>query len=115
MAKCDQGYLCVICGEEVKRIDQSELYLRYVLGWVDGNSLNAQPERHLRCSPAIAQFIVDEAFSPVSHEGPMDKRQLDAQFRAQREAEITRGFHRLQYLQKHRRNHTIDDYPSAPQ
>jgi hypothetical protein len=30
MAKCDQGYLCVICGEEVEHIENSGLYLRYI-------------------------------------------------------------------------------------
>ena len=31
MARCEQGYLCDVCGEEVEDITQSDLYLAYVL------------------------------------------------------------------------------------
>jgi hypothetical protein len=34
MARCDKGYLCDVCGEEVEEIVDSELYLRYVMGEV---------------------------------------------------------------------------------
>ena len=32
MARCDQGYLCEVCGGDVEAITDSDLYLRYVLG-----------------------------------------------------------------------------------
>ena len=34
MARCDQGYLCAVCGAEVEEMTESELYLAYVLGEV---------------------------------------------------------------------------------
>ena len=36
MARCDQGYLCEVCGAEVEEITESDLYLAYVLGEVPG-------------------------------------------------------------------------------
>lgn len=111
MAKCDQGYLCTVCGEEVKRIDQSELYLRYVLGWIDGEVLHSQPERHLKCNPALAQFIIAPEFEDLQAPAGWQKSELDAEFRQQREAEVTAGYERLQYLQKHRRGMPIESYP----
>ncbi len=32
MARCDHGYLCDVCGEEVDSIRDSDLYLRFVTG-----------------------------------------------------------------------------------
>ena len=29
MARCDQGYLCDVCGDEVENIRESDLYLRF--------------------------------------------------------------------------------------
>ena len=69
MAVCEQGYLCDVCGLEVETIDESDLYLRYVLGEVDPETLHVSPERHLRCNPTLAQFIVAEGFEPVVVEG----------------------------------------------
>ena len=66
MAKCEQGYLCEVCGAEVEGITESDLYLRYVLGEVDPGWLPVSPERHLRCNPALAQYIVDASFEKVS-------------------------------------------------
>ncbi len=96
MAKCEQGYLCEVCGEEVEHITDSDLYLRYILGDVDGRALLTAPERHLRCNPTQAQFIVDEDFEPVFVEGPFDKRQMDADYVRSEEERITRGWRRLQ-------------------
>lgn len=98
MAKCDQGYLCEVCGEEVENITDSDLYLRFIIGEIDGRSLLTAPERHLRCNPTQAQFIVDENFDPVNVDGPFDKRQLDAESVSEREDLITRGYRRLQEL-----------------
>ena len=95
---CDQGYICEVCGEEVKNITDSDLYLRFVIGEIDSRALLASPERHLRCNPTEAQFIVADEFEPVSVEGAFDKRALDAEYVAQREELITRGWRRLQQL-----------------
>jgi hypothetical protein len=96
MAKCDQGYLCEVCGEDVAEIIDSDLYLRYVIGEVPVRALLTTPERHIRCNPTVAQFIVDENFPPVLVEGPFDKRNLDPQQTAEQELLVTRGWKRLQ-------------------
>jgi hypothetical protein len=98
MARCEQGYLCEVCGEEVEDLTQSDLYLRFVLGEVDPERLHQLPERHLRCNPALAQFIVDPAFPPVSASGAFAKSELDAEFVAAEESRVTRAFRRLQSL-----------------
>jgi hypothetical protein len=95
MAKCDEGYLCEVCGEDVAEITESDLYLRYVIGELDPEVLHTTRERHLRCNPTLAQFIVAENFQPVIVEGPFDKRQLDAAFVSERETLVTRGWRRL--------------------
>jgi hypothetical protein len=96
MARCDQGYLCDVCGEEVEEITESDLYLRYVIGEVSPLDLPNLRERHIRCNPATAQYIVDEGFPPASCEGLFDKRNLDPAFAAEQEAKVTRGWQRLQ-------------------
>ena len=65
MAKCDEGYLCEVCGKPVKSITDSHLYLRYVIGEIDSRALLSVPEKHIRCDPDLAQFIVDDKFDPV--------------------------------------------------
>ncbi len=62
MARCDQGYLCDVCGKDVEAITESDLYLRYVMGEVDPLALPTMRERHIRCNPAMAQYIADPAF-----------------------------------------------------
>lgn len=98
MAKCDQGYLCEVCGEDVPEITDSDLYLRLVIGEVSPRQLMTAPERHIRCNPTQAQFIVDPEFEPVVVEGPFDKRKLDPADVARREDLVTRGWKRLQEL-----------------
>lgn len=98
MARCDQGYLCEVCGEEVENIRESDLYLRFVLGELPARELLSTPERHLRCNPTQAQFIVDDAFPPVVVEGAFSKRHMEAEDVAAREALVTRGWRRLQEL-----------------
>jgi len=111
MAKCDEGYRCCVCGGDVEHITDSDLYLRYVLGWVDPETLHTEAERHLRCNPALAQFIVDEEFQPIAAEGEFDKRQLDPQFVAQREADVTAAWRRLHELA--RSDTPINEYPPS--
>jgi hypothetical protein len=95
MAFCEQGYLCDVCGLEVETIEESNLYLRYVLGEVDPETLHVSRERHLRCNPTMAQFIVDDRFEPVVVEGFFGKASLDPEFVAAEEVRVTRGFQRL--------------------
>lgn len=95
MARCDEGYLCEVCGEPVEEIVDSDLYLRYVIGLVPESILNHAPERHLRCNPVQSQFIVHPDFEPVVVEGPFDKRQLDPEDVRRQEALNTRGWLRL--------------------
>ncbi len=111
MAKCDEGYLCEVCGQDVAAIVDSDLYLRFVLGEVPLEELHRQRERHIRCNPALAQFIVDEAFKPVTCEGVFAKANLDAQFVAEEEARVTRGWRRLQAIPK--LGLTVPEYPLA--
>ena len=98
MAKCERGYLCEVCGQEVAEITQSDLYLRYVLGEVPPEMLHRLPERHVRCNPVLAQFIIDPAFAPVPCDGPFAKAALDGAHVAEEEARVTRGWRRLQEL-----------------
>jgi hypothetical protein len=96
VARCERGYLCEVCGDEVEDITQSDLYLRFVMGEVDGRGLMSTPERHLRCNPVVAQFIVDPAFEPVVVDGVFSKSQLDPAEVAVREEWVTRAWRRLQ-------------------
>ena len=95
MAKCDQGYLCDVCGKEVPDITGSDLYLRYVIGEIESRELLSSPERHLRCNPTLSQFIVDDAFEPVVVDGPFAKEHFDPAEVAHREDLVTRGWRRL--------------------
>jgi hypothetical protein len=99
MARCEQGYLCDVCGQDVAEITDSDLYLRYVLGEVEPEQLHRVPERHIRCNPALAQFIVDPAFSPIPYDGPFAKEHLDPDYVAEQEERVTRGWRRLREVQ----------------
>ena len=67
-----------------------------LIGDVEARHLMTAPERHLRCNPVLTQFIVDPEFQPVFVDGPFDKRLLDPEEVAEREAQTTRGWQRLQ-------------------
>jgi len=109
MARCDEGYRCEVCGADVDAITDSDLYLRYVLGEVPLELLHRLPERHIRCNPALAQYIADPAFPPVACEGPFAKEALDAEYVAAEEARVTRGWRRLQEIPS--LGLTIAEYP----
>lgn len=109
MAKCDEGYLCEVCGREVPSIVESDLYLRYVLGEIDSRALPSAPERHLRCNPTLAQFIVDERFAAVTVDGAFAKDALDPDFVADEEARVTAGYRRLREVV--RQGLPVSDYP----
>ena len=74
---------------------ESDLYLRFVLGEVPLEMLHRLPERHIRCNPALAQYIVHPDFEPVACDGPFAKAAMDAAFVAMEEARVTRGYRRL--------------------
>ena len=98
MARCEQGYLCDVCGSDVELLVDSDLYLRYVIGMVDAETLHVSAERHIRCNGVLAQFIVDENFAPVVAHGDFDKRTMDPDYVRQREELVTRGWRRLREL-----------------
>jgi len=110
MAKCEQGYLCDVCGRDVENIWDSDLYLRYVIGQVDPETLHTTRERHIRCNPTLAQFIVDPDFEQVLVAGSFDKRQLDAAYVRDHERLVTRGWRRLKQL-AHLEGLSLLDYP----
>jgi len=98
MVRCEQGYLCDVCGADVEQITESDLYLRYILGEVSPLALPTLPERHIGCNPAMAQYIVAADFAPVRCEGPFAKEMLDAAYVEEQEARVTRGWLRLQEI-----------------
>lgn len=109
MARCDEGYRCEVCGSDVEVVTDSDLYLRYVLGEVLLDNLHLSPERHIRCNPALAQYIVDPAFSPAACPGLFDKADLDVEFVAAEEERVTRGWRRLRAIPT--LGLTIAEYP----
>ena len=98
MVACEQGYLCDVCGSDVEQITDSDLYLRYVLGEVSPLALPTLRERHIRCNPATAQYIVDPVFVPVRCDGVFAKEHLDLAFVAEQEERVTRAWRRLQEI-----------------
>jgi hypothetical protein len=113
MAKCDEGYFCAVCGNDVADITVSDLYLRYVTGMIVPEVLHTTPERHLRCNPILAQFIVHPEFEPVVVEGDFDRRNLAPDIRSARDQLITRGWLRLQEIREILKTQelAITDYP----
>jgi hypothetical protein len=95
VAKCDEGYRCDVCGRDVETVLESDLYLRYVLSEVLLEALHLQSERHIRCNPAMAQYIVSDDFPSLHCEGPFSKSQCDADYVQSEERRITRGWKRL--------------------
>ncbi len=110
MAKCDEGYICQVCGTDVGSITDSDLYLRFVMGIVDPETLHTTPERHIRCNPALAQFIDDPRFEPVRMDGDMARDRLDPAYAEQRRQRVTRAYARLWDL-KTGGERSLIDYP----
>jgi hypothetical protein len=111
MAGCDEGYICEVCGEAVDEIVDSDLYLRFILGQVEYETLTKMPERHIRCNPVQAQFIVDDGFTPLIVEGPFDKRELDTADVARQEKEVTAAWQRLQEVSGS--GLPVEEYPTG--
>ncbi len=78
----------------------SDLYLRFVTGMLDPELLHVTPEKHIRCNPTLAQFIVADEFTPVLVEGEFAKSNLDPEYVAARETLVTRGWYRLHELKQ---------------
>jgi hypothetical protein len=96
--RCEEGYLCDVCGKDVENIWESDLYLRYVIGLIDPETLHTTKERHIGCNPSLAQFIVDPEFPAVAADGDFRKELLDPQFVQERETLVTHGWRRLKEL-----------------
>lgn len=109
--KCDEGYRCDVCGSDVTSIVESDLYLRYVIGELDPETLHTAPERHIRCNPVLAQFIEAPEWMPVIVDGPMSLQHLDPLFVAERRSLVTRGFLRLQEIIAWDEERDITMYP----
>ena len=73
-------------------------------------TLHTTRERHIRCNPTLAQFIVDPDFAPVVVEGTFDKRQLDAPYVREQERLVTRGWRGVNELE-HLEGVSLLDYP----
>ncbi|MBI5367643.1 MAG: hypothetical protein HZA54_11445 [Planctomycetes bacterium] len=99
--KCDHGYHCTVCGTQVETLEDSWLYLEFVLGRVEVTRLGNTPDHHLRCDPALAQYVVDPEFAPpvVDDHPATDKRRREAAEVAEQERLVTRAWRRLQEVQ----------------
>jgi len=113
MARCDEGYLCEVCGQPVDEITDSDLYLRFVIGAVPESELTQAPERHIRCNPVQAQFIVHDEFPRVVVDGVFGKSELDVDHVRQQEALVTRGWLRLREVCG--AGLPVSDYPLTPE
>lgn len=96
MTRCEQGYLCEVCSKDVEAVIDSDLYLRFILGEVLPEQLHQLRERHIRCNPELAQYIVDPDFEPVTCTGVFNKALLDVAYVANHEALVSRAWRRLQ-------------------
>lgn len=111
--RCDQGYLCRVCGLAVDNITESELYLRYVVGEVSLDTLDRARDCHLECNPALSQFIDDPRIcGDLVVPADLQKSTLDPSFVATRTAQLTRGYQRLWEIRSERHKYrSVADYP----
>ena len=109
--KCDEGYRCDVCGNDVTSIVDSDLYLRYVIGELDPETLHTSAERHIRCNPVLAQFIDDSGMDLITVDGPMAMTNLDKDFVAERRKLVTQGFRRLHEISSWTGDRDITEYP----
>ncbi len=111
MAKCDEGYRCEVCGEDVTSIVDSDLYLRYVIGELDPEVLHTSPERHIRCNPVLAQFIEADEFDGMTLDGDLSRAQLDETFVQRRTELVSRGYRRLLEIAATEGDRDVTEYP----
>jgi hypothetical protein len=100
MSRCEQGYLCAVCGQEVADLADSALYLQLLLNELSPDDLIHRPDCHIRCLPTIAQYIVDPDFTPVTCQGPFAKTGLDPDFVQAEERRITAAWRHLQTMRQ---------------
>jgi hypothetical protein len=101
-----------VCGFPVEHVGDSDLYLAFVLREVSLEQLPHRAERHIRCNPTVAQFIVNGAFEAVHVEGVFDKRLMDEESVRDRETRVTQGWLRLKDVGE--RQLPITEYPLPP-
>ena len=111
MAKCDEGYRCEVCGHDVASIVDSDLYLRYVIGELDPEVLHTSAERHIRCNPVLAQFIMHNEFERVMVEGDFSRDRLDVGYTQQRTELVSRGYARLREIAATEGDRDVTAYP----
>ena len=111
MAKCDEGYRCEVCGDDVTSIVDSDLYLRFVIGELDPEVLHTSLERHIRCNPVLAQFIEHKAFARTFVEGDFARESLDPQFVIERTDLVSRGYARLLEIAATEGDRNVTQYP----
>ena len=80
MAVCEQGYLCTVCGERRRGDHRLGPLSSLCAGRGRWDNLNRAPEKHIRCDPVLAQFIVSDQFPPVNVDGVFSKAGLDPEF-----------------------------------
>ena len=91
----EQSVVVITKQSTTARMQRHDLYLRYVIGRIDPETLHDQPERHIHCNPVLAQFIQDDDFAPINVEGNFDKRLMDRGYVRDEQALVTRGWRRL--------------------
>lgn len=111
MARCEEGYLCQVCGRDVEHLYESELYLRFVIGELDPELLHTTPEKHIRCVPVLAQFIEHPNFESIRVEGPFGCQELDAEYVAVRRDLVSRGYVRLREIDASQGDRDVTAYP----
>jgi hypothetical protein len=111
MAKCDEGYRCEVCDNDVNSIVESDLYLRFVIGELDPEVLHTTPERHIRCNPVLAQFIDHENFDAVTLTSEFSKENLDPEYVTERQSLVTRGYIRLLEIAATQGDRDVTGYP----
>lgn len=116
MAKCDEGYRCDVCGQDVTSIVDSDLYLRYVIGQLDPEKLHLASERHIQCNPVLAQFIDDYRFDRVLVDlGGFAKSLMDEHYVMTQTDLVSRGYRRLWEISEADQSISLLDYPLASQ
>lgn len=113
MAKCEEGYRCQVCGQDVEHLRDSDLYLRYVIGELDPELLHTTPERHIRCNPVLAQFIRHPEFKSVKVHGAFSVAELDAGFVAERMQLVSAGYAKLLEIEARGGDRDVTEYPLA--
>ena len=98
MAKCEEGYLCDVCGGDVEELTDSDLYLHYVIGQLDPETLHTTRERHIRCNPVHRAVHRRRRFSAGHRRGRIRQATARCAVTCASETLVTRGYRRLKEL-----------------